>query len=418
MNERFGRLDAPEARLEAELSGWLRSLEPAPMPIGARLRISADLRVEAARPRRTLSRVPQFVSAAASLLVVLAWAGLFLFVVTSTSTGSYSVGAPTGPNPIVAPDSGPISSPWLIDPLGLVVILVLSVLAGVSLSMGPIRAGIRRVAVGRHAVVAHVVPLPRRLRKVPRLALLLAILPVSYMVTQPYVHPPMLSYYSISMFLPAALAAVVALRYPVSDRSSRWLLIGAVALALATPQFLETNWTLTAFGWLALAIGLAARAGVAPRPRWFAVAVAVGAVLYVQVDSAIGRSMAYSPAFEYLPRLLYQAVMQSLDMFAWMAIFWTAFTCLRRGGGQAWILVLAGTAGLFGLQLYHVLDYPILGLTDWLMTSVAWLRSDDLALTNVLAAVGSLSYGALLLALLIGLVPVRAASASEPADGD
>jgi hypothetical protein len=52
------------------------------------------------------------------------------------------------------------------------------------------------------------------------------------------------------------------------------------------------------------------------------------------------------------------------------------------------------------------------------MTSVAWLRSDDLALTNVLAAVGSLSYGALLLALLIGLVPVRAAPASEPADGD
>jgi hypothetical protein len=401
MNERLGRAETLETRLQAELSGWLRDFETAALPINARLRISADLRAEAARPTRLWPRLPRLVSTAASLVVVLAWAVLFLLVVTSTGTESYGPGSPDGPTPVVNPPGpGLGSSPLLADPLWLALILVVSALAGGGANLRLVRSAVGRVVFGSgKAVPAPPVPLRRRLRTVPRLAFVLAMLPIINVVMQPYLHHPLMVSYSVSLFLPSALACVVAFRYPARDRSVRWLLVGGVALGLAVAMHLDTYWTLRAIGWMALAIGLAARAGVASRPRWFLVAAAVGVVLYVEANSVINIAANYHPVDYVLPSLVYQAATECLISFAWMAIFWTAFTCLRRGGGPAWVLVLAAASGLFGLHLYRALDWNV-GLTLWLTT---WLDYGIVA--NALLAVEWLSFGALLTALLIGLRP-------------
>lgn len=408
MNARLGRAGTPEARLQAELSEWLHGFETAALPINARLRISTDLRAEAARPPRVWPRLPQLVSTAASLVVVLAWAVLFLIVVTSMGTASYGPGGPAGPDPNVIPPTPDVwSQQVLSDPLGLTLIVIASVLAGAGVNLRRVRSTAVRVVFGsRKASPAPPVPLRRRLRSVPRLALVLAMLPIINVVMQPYLnHPPMLAY-SMSLFLPSALACVVAFRYPVSDRSVRWLVVGGFALGLAEAMHVETNWTLRAIGWLALAVGLAARAGVASRPPWLLVAAAVGVVLYVEANSVINIAAMYTPVDYVLPALIYQAATECLISFAWIAIIWTAFTCLRRGGGPAWVLVMAAATGLFGLQLSHVWN---LDFTLWLMT---WL--DHETVVNALQAVEWLSYCALLTALLIGLRPITSQDSQQP----
>jgi hypothetical protein len=397
------------SRLETELPLWLRGFEAGPMPVAARLRISADLRAQTSRPARPWTRLPRLVSTVASVALVLAWAVLFLILVTSMGTASYGPGGPTGPEPIVNPPNPDLSSPgFLADPLALALILVASALAGAGSTLRLVRHAASRLVGARKAVAAPPIPLRRRLRSLPLLALVLAMLPVMNVVLQPYPNHPLMPAYSISMFLPSALACAIAFRYPAGDRSVRWLLVGGFSVGLAQAVFGVANWTLGAIGWLALAVGLAARAGVAIRPRWFCIAAAVGVVLYVQADAVINMAASYSPVDYVLPALLYQAATECLISFAWMAIIWTAFTCLRRGGGPAWVLIMAAAGGLLGLQLYQALGWNI-GLTLWLMD---WM--DHETLMNALLAVEWLSFGALLAALLIGLRPAASEGAPLP----
>ena len=404
MNETLGGAETPDIRLKAELSGWLRDFETAALPIDARLRISADLRAQASRPQRSWPQLPRLVSSAASLAVVLAWAALFLLSATTTSTTSYGPGAPTGPDPVVTPPTTDMSSPPpLTDPVGLALICVASVLAGAAVNLRLVRSAARRVVFASGKAAAPPIPLPHRLRIVPRLALVLAMLPVINVVMQPYLHHPLMPAYSMSLLLPSMLACVIAFRYPLRDRSARWLLVGGFCLGLAQAMHLDTYWTLRAVGWLALAVGLAARAGVPNRPPWLAVAAVVGVVLYVEANSVFNIVAYYDPVASVVPTLTYQAVTECLISFGWIAIIWTAFSCLRRGGEPAWVFVLAAAAGLFGLQLYHALNGSF-DLTLWIAT-----RLDYYVLTNTLLAVEWLSYGALLAALLIGLRPANAA---------
>ena len=408
MTTRFGRGHVGSTgRLEVELRLWLRGFEGGPMPVAARLRISADLRAEASHPVRLWARLPRLVSSAASVAVVLAWAVLFLLAVTSMNTASYGPGAPTGPEPI-NPPTPDLSSPGLLaDPLGLALILVASVLAGAASTLRIVRSAAGRVVLGAgRAVTAPPIPLRRRIRTVPWLALVLALLPVMNVVLQPYPNHPLMPAYSISMFLPSALACAIAFRYPAGDRSVRWLLVGGFCVGLAQAVFGVTNWTLGAIGWLALAVGLAARTGAANRPRWFLVAAATGVAIYVHANVVIDMAASYSPVDYVLPALVSQAAAECMISFAWMAIIWTAFTCLRRGGGAAWALIVAAAGGLLGLQLYQALGWNT-GLTLWLMD---WM--DHETLMNALLAVEWLSFGALLAALLIGLRP--AASEGAP----
>ena len=77
MNLHFGRgTDTPDARMEAELSSWLRAFEPAATPIALRVRVSADLRTEAQRPRRPLPWVLPALSSMASLAAVVSGAAM------------------------------------------------------------------------------------------------------------------------------------------------------------------------------------------------------------------------------------------------------------------------------------------------------------------------------------------------------
>jgi hypothetical protein len=390
------------ARMEAELTTWLRRFEPSDLPINARLRISADLRAQATHPVHAWTRLSRPVSTMASVAVMVAWVVLFLLAVTSMNTASYGAGGSSGPEPIIIPTSPDLGSQqWLTDPLWLALIFVASALAGAGTNLRRVRSAAGRVVFGsRKAIAAAPIPMRRRLRSVPRLALVLAMVPVINVVMQPYLDHPLMLDYSVSLFLPSALACVVAFRYPVRDRSVRWLLVGGIALGVAEAMHLDTYWTLRAVGWLALAVGLAARARVASRPPWVAVAAVVGVVLYVAASSVINHAAMYHPVDYVLPSLIYQAATECLINLAWMAIIWTAFTCLRRGGGRVWALVLAAAAGLLGLQLYW--SSGIHG--DVLLWLDGW--TDPEILIRALLAGKWLSFGALLAALLIGLRPV------------
>ncbi len=420
MNTQFGRGRMwGSGGLEAELPTWLRSFEPSALPIHARLRTSADLRAQAAHPVRAWTRLPRMLATAASVAVVLAWAALFLLAVTSINTASYGPGAPTGPEPIINPPTTDPGSPqWLADPLELALIVLASVLAGAAVNLRLVRSAAHRVVSGSGKADATApIPWRRGLRSVPRLALVLAMLPVINVVMQPYLNHPLMLDYSVSLFLPSALACTVAFRYPIADRSARWLLVGGFALGLSVAMHLETYSTLRAIGWLALAIGLAARAGVANRPPWLIVAATLGVVLYAEAGSVIGVASRYTPVDYVLPSLIYQGASACLVDFALMAIIWTAITSLRSGVGPVWVLVLAAAAGLFGLQLYHALNMNI-DLTYWLLPLV-----DPDTLANILLTVQWLSFGALLAGLLIGLgpaaqaVPGAAADAPQPDSG-
>jgi hypothetical protein len=411
VNTQFGRgRVGPSGNLEVELSAWLRGFEPSGLPIDARLRISADLRTHAARPPSAWMKLPRLVSTAASVAVVLAWAVLFLLAVTSINTASYGPGAPTGPEPIINPPTTDLGSPqWLPDPLGLALLLVASVLAGAALNLRLVRSAARRVVFGSgKAAAAAPVPMRRRLRSVPRLALVLAMLPVINVVMQPYLNHPLMLDWSVSLFLPSSLACVVAFRYPIADRSARWLLVGGFCLGLSVAMHLDTYWTLRAIGWLAMAIGLASRAGVANRPPWLVVATAVGVVLYAEAGSLINTAAMYNPVDYVMPALIYRTITDCLVSFSLMAIIWTAFIGLRSGGGPVWVLVLAASAGLWGLELYRALNMNI-DFTYWLMPLV-----DPDTLANILLTVQWLSFGALLAGLLIGLRPVALATPASP----
>ena len=177
---------------------------------------------------------------------------------------------------------------------------------------------------------------------------------------------------------------------------------------------LDTQWTLRATGWLALAVGLAARAGVPNRPPRLLVAAAAGVVLYAEAGWLINTAAMYNPVDYVMPALIYEAITGCLVSFALMAIIWTAFTRLRSGGEPVWVLVLAAVWGLCGLELYYALNMNI-DFTYWLLP---WVDPDTLA--NALLGLQSLSFGLLIAALLIGLrppipvLPGRAEGAPQP----
>jgi hypothetical protein len=411
VNTQFGRgTIQPSGNVEIGLATWLRGFDTGPLPVATRLRISADLRAQAIDPHRSWTRLSRLVSTAASVAVVLGWAALILLAVTSLNTASYGPGAPTGPELVVNPPAPDLGSPqWQPDLLGLALIIFAGVLAGAAINLRLVRSTARRMVFGStEASAAAPIPWRRRLRSVPRLALVLAMIPVINVVMQPYLDHPLMLNYSLSLFMPSALACVVAFRYPLSDRSTRWLLAGGLALGISVAMHLDTYWTLRTIGWLALAVGLAARAGVAYRPPRLLVAAAVGVVLYAEIGQLTITAAMYHPVDYVMPELIYQAITECVISVAMMAIIWTAFTRLCGGGGLVWLLVLAAASGSLGLQLYHALNMNI-DFTYWLLP---WVDPDTLA--NALLAAQSLSFALLLAALLIGVRPAITATRFTP----
>ena len=420
-------------RMEAELAGWLRELEPGAMPIALRMRAFADLRTEAGRGRTRLPWLKPTFSSVVSTAAVLAAGAVILFTVLAGQSTS-SAGAPgpvwPGPATVPAPDSRPtggLDAPWL------VALLTLALLAGGAVRLPRVRR-LGRWLAGDGEVARAVLVFPRRLREVPPLAIAMATLSVAEVVVAYRLYGPANLGYVISVVLPAALAPAIALRYSMAERSGRWLLIGGVAIAMAPlpgmglTQAVHARWlspfdwgafllsmspllalALEALGWLALATGIASRSGLVPRPRGLVVGAATALVLYVQMSWALQFGAILSAAEIALPpqdvaRLACRTLAMCLIDFASLSILWTAVSRVRRNGTYvAWLLAMAAASVHAVALAYASLTYH--GLLEWPDILIPW-------------PVEWLSLGALLIGLLIALEPARPEPSSGSSDSE
>jgi hypothetical protein len=450
MNLKIGRgAYEPNDRMEAELAAWLCRFEPAGTPIALRLRTFADLAEEAERPRRRLPWLMPALSSAASLAAVVLGLGLIaaLAIASASASLGHGVGSTVQPYP-----GGQLQPPEVDgmvaitrDPVALLVLIVVSGLAGGSVLLRRVRAIASLLAFGGGgAAPAAPLPLRRPWRSIPRLTWLLAALTVIVVLltirlavqqssrlssADPWELVTFLSLFS--QIVAAPLALVVAWRYPRRDRSSRLLLLFALA-SLATLLYFQATsslgatwlwWPglllfmiLGAVGMILLAAGLAGRCGAVRRPPLWLAALAVGGTLFLVMYSWMDAFF----SFRYLPPLELAAVAAEEWVAAagWLAIMWVGLNACRRGGSWAWGLVLvtgALQASTYSIRLFQI-GTDLLGLTigpdQW---DALWNLG---SLWMVLGTI--LSTAALLAALLIGLRPVppddpEPAEPAEPA---
>ena len=437
-------------RMEAELTRWFTGLEPAGTPIAVRLRTFADLREEAARPRPRLPWLRPALSSMASLGSVVAGAGVILLLAlvgASLDHGGRAAGSFGAAMPAIdtgSPSPGVYYS-YSPDPLPLLALLLFSALAGCTILI----PAVRRIAGGivqMGGATAPSAPLSlrrswRSRRSVSPIAWIL--LAVAVVITvwgcRNCITANYDSYTSIiavnglvtsglALFLPF----VVAWRYSLADRSARLLLLGAfaavaellfqVALFLLGlyPSFGEpimTIWeSVPVLGAVALAAGLAGRAGAVRRPPLRLVAAAVG----VAFSSVTMYGFMYgigNPVNQFGLETMFGFLTSWIRLVAWLAIVWIGWSAWRRNpGSMAWKLVLAaGALHLLALvpnylmQVYAYLDPEASMTTPFDMSFTMTDGTITFISPNfwVDAIAGRLSEVALLVALLIGLRPAR-----------
>jgi len=446
-------------RLEAELSTWLRGLEPGGTPPALRLRTFADLRAEAERPHGRLARLAPALSAAASLgsIVLLAFM-LMLLAVAGASVSAGAGGAIPAPSETVAPAG---CHPSLLAPL---ILVAASVVAGGGVFVARLRRRVARLVFGgSDATVAPPVRFRRPWRTLSRwtwaltaltavTVLLtirasiaeakwiggLSVLDVQYLWKE--------TVFSFLMGVSAALMPLaVAWRYPARDRSSVVLLSGSLLLLLdqlLSLALLESHaawwpdprlWILLAdyvlptAGILLVAAGLACRAGFVRRPPLRLAALACGGTFFVSgsyifdLDELYGYACPSSSVWTGTSSLnvqldmVFAGLWHWLTFVAWLAIMWVGISAVRSGRSRSWLLVLAGgfleaTSLLLlwlagqATGLLHRLPVPGT-LEDLMITTVQPAALDWYRLATVLAV------AALLAALLTGL---RATLPPEP----
>ena len=347
-------------RLERQLGSALRSLEPDSLPARTRLRIADDLRVPARRDQRAHAAM-RALSAAASIAILLLWAGLILAIASSVT--SAPAASPSPHDVLPTPEDLPQLPEWpvLWDPFALAVIAAIGLFVGAAATTSWIRtrlAGLVRSAAAGAAPVT-VRAMPRRPGQVSKLALFLAALPASYLITQPYVDHPFMPEYSVQIFLSASLGWAAALRYPWSDRSARWLIVGGTIVAVGRAFFLDAYAYMQATGWALIAVGLVRRAGIVPRPRWFVVAGVVAIALWAEADSAtealshIGGTSDWNPQAQ----LFTVAALRACALVALTTAAWAAWKGWRRARSWTWLLTFLGIAGLLGIEIYTAQIY-------------------------------------------------------------
>ncbi len=406
--------------LERQLSGWLRGFDPGEAPIGLRVRISADLRTQTGRRHGGIPLLASGLLSAAAFVVVLIGAALVVLAAgaggAASTVGSLNSAWPgqTVPPPTDVQVSGGLTLTWL------AALLIVAGLVGASATTAPIRRMGRRLFVTSRSVQPARV-FPRRIRDIPRLAFALALLAILETVWSLYAYgiPLTSPDWLLTQLLPLGLGPAIALRHwPPADRSARWLLVGAIAIAVANLPGLalmtaaQWGWfdntdlggtlsdmlpfvvlSITALGWLSIGAGVAARSGVARLPRRPIVAAAVALVLFSEIAGSINFAAMIDAQMPLAPRdtarIAWETVTTCIQNLAWLAILWTALArTLQRGANQAWMLALVAAVTSVALRLYAPL------------VSAGWLPFVDWQVLMLLSWLGAAT---LLMAVLIGL---------------
>jgi hypothetical protein len=433
MNLHFGRgTNTPDARMEAELSSWLRAFEPAATPIALRVRVSADLRAEAQRPRGPLPWLVPVLSSMASLAAVVG-VGLILLLAMASASQIHSVG---GPGAVSPPDLGNQTGssdlswwPFYADPAMVLLLLAFAALIAASVCLGSVRAAIGRVVLGKNAgPPADLVSFRRPVRSIPRLTWALGALAIATALWfelvlggMDFLLPgiPVLSLSSI------AVAFAVALRYPRRDRSSKLMLLGSLVIELDMVLLgaVETATLVSLHSWfglvvvvsflshlafVVLAAGLASRSGLAVRPPLVLALVAIGGAFLVEVNVSdrIYATLLAGPV--ELVLAVANALASLLMLIAWLTILWVGLRAsLQRHSTWGWRLVVVACLG-------KALELAISSL----ISSTASVGEDLLLTARLIQAAQTVEWTFLLAALLVGLRPVVTAGApfaAEPA---
>lgn len=428
MNLRSRDTRWPDARLEAELPGWLRKFEPAGTPIALRLRISADLHAEADRPRRRLLRMQPALSSVGMLAAVVVGVGLVLLLAVVGASLGHGVGSPVTAPP---PDA---SGQQTSDVLGAYGILawLLPLIAGSALMAAVVcvpvvRHGIGRLALGRgEAAPSAPRALRRPLREVPLSVWALAALTVAitlwtWQVFRAMIAAPAIDFLWWVYWLieGPVLALAVRLRYPLRDRASRMMMSGCLALSMASLCYLaaltgslawNSSWGLpmevlfyanaglTSAGCLALVAGLAGRAGITRRPPIGLVALLTGVAFCAELQPSFGWVFYAFPAITIdisTVDSLIGDLSRWLTLVGWLAMIWIGVRAgTRRGLALEWLLVAC--AGILIVSCRVVGLGFGWGILPWELLQGTWR---EITAASLLGAV------CLLAALLIGLRP-------------
>jgi len=438
---------APNARMEAELSTWLRGLEPPDMPLALRVRTFADLRTEADRPRRPFRLLAPALSAVTSLGGIVFGAGLVLVLAVAGAAldqsaggqGHMALGNLGGQSGLPAIGAGGFAS--AMDPVVFVLLLgafllllVVSGLAGSALLDRRVWDVVVRMTPGQdEPLPLTTLPFRQSWRTIPRwtwglgtLAVVLATWSVGWVLTRPtgYSVPEYAvgTYGTISgSFLIVAFACFIvafAWRYPRRDRSGRRLIIGALGFAFGGLIFL-TAVTFNLFPssgfsdvasvlWIvAMAAALANRSGRLHRPPLQPATVLIGATFFLPICSlslqfANLANHSLAVPLDLLPDFVFQSVSAWIVLVGLLAVLWIGLSTSRHGGSWTWRLVAAyGVLMLLSRLPYYPLLYAnVLSGGSWgadgtSLTVLGWWVS----LTTTLASIS------LLLALLGGLRP-------------
>ena len=368
-------------RMEAELTKWLGGLEPTGTPIALRFRTFADLREEAARPLPRLPWLRSALSTTASVGSVVAGAGLLVLLAFIGATaqpgaavaGAYGSGLSGAGIGSVSPMGGDYN--YAPDPVAILLFLFTGALAGCTVLIPRLRRVVGRIAFGKSAAApGDPLHFRRSWLSVTPIAWILSALAVGLTVwgicnfaashyddyMGVFVAYSMIMQ-TIALFIPVAIAW----RYPLRDRSARLLLFGALAVIAnllfyvvlylgISPEFYTAMSAVfsvvTMLAYIALAAGIAGRAGKVRRPSLRLAALGVGAA-FMYATMTLFPTGYESVQPQYLLQSLTGCFTTWIVQAAWVAIAWVGIAAWRRGRGSwAWKLVLAaGTLHLLAL---------------------------------------------------------------------
>ena len=372
---RKGHSDRPD-RMEAELTRWLDGLEPTGTPIALRLRTFADLREEAARPRRRFARLGPALSSIGSLGAIVIGASLIMLVAVVGATVDHAHAVAGGMAPLTGSGSVPQTPGdfsdigYGPDPVALSILFAATALAAWGALQTRVRRFVARGTYGKdEAPAGEPLPFKRQLRHMPRAALATGAIGALFVAWEIWmvltyqgaglIQPNWIVFFQwigLITFIP--YCSIVALRYRLADRSSRLLLTATTAMlaayvlvaALLTLDLMtiysqwlnelaELSTSLMAVSTVALAAGLASRHGGIPRPPlWIASTIVGGFFLLVAAGYFIVGMWPHT-AEGWITDAT--GILSSwLGTVGWAAITWIGLSAWRQRSSWGWRLLL------------------------------------------------------------------------------